>query len=116
MNQAILSNEDLNKRIRNTQSRIAKLAGFQESQRQVIAQAKEQAVKLFGTDDIIEIKAQIKRIEERNAKVIAFKTRAEMICSNILGYMENNQPIPEQLLADLEKAIDTSSKHVPAQA
>ena len=116
MNTTNMTNEELNKRIRHTQSRISKLAGYQESQRQVIEQAKEQARKLFGTDDIIEIKAQVQRIAERNAKVINFKTRAEAICTNILNFMENNQPIPEQLLTDLEKAIETSSKHVPQQS
>lgn len=116
MNKANITNDELNRRIREIQSRIAKFSGFQESQRQVIAQAKLQAIQIFGTDDPVEIKAKIEKIVERNAKVISFKTRALSLCEQVLGYVESNQPIPENLLQDLEKAVDNSAKHVPEKA
>lgn len=116
MSNALIANDELNKRIRGTQSRIAKLAGYQESQREVIEAAKQQAKAIFGTDDLVEIRSQIQSIHERNTKVISYKDRAVGLCESVLKYVENNQPVPDQLLANLEKMIESSQKHVPTQA
>lgn len=111
-----MANDELNKRIRLTQSRIAKLVGYQESQREVIAAATEQAKAIFGTDDIIQIRTQVEAIHERNKKVINYKDKALVLCEHVLSFIENNKPIPEQLLANLEKMVESSRLHVPKQA
>lgn len=107
-------NEELNKQIRNVQSRIDKINGFQESQQLQIEQAKKQALSIFGTDDVLLIKEQVGKIEERNQKVIAFKNRVLSLSTQIIDLIEKKEPVPEALLADLEKALEASNRHVAA--
>jgi hypothetical protein len=115
MNTSHMRNEDLNKEIRNIRSRIDKLQGYQESQGTLLEQSKQKALAEFGTVDVEVIREKISTITERNNKVIAFKSRVNQICDNVIGHIEAKRVVPEELLADLQKALDVSTSHVAKQ-
>jgi TolA-binding protein len=116
MNTANHKNEDLNKEIRNIRSRIDKLQGYQESQGKLLEQSKQQAISIFGTADVNAIREKITVIEDRNKKVLAFKARVNQLCDQVIGHIERKQIVPDELLADLQKALDVSTSHVAKQA